>query len=214
MIQVKICGVRTIEHAQAAVEAGADMLGLVFAPSRRRIEPEHARQIVATIRASATRPPSFVGLFVNEQSEHIVRTVEQCGLDAIQLSGDEDLEIIEHLPEVQIIKAVRLNGDAREQAWLSNGMERLTLLVDAHVPGNYGGTGVVADWKRAAELARHRRVLLAGGLNAANVRSAIQEVQPWGVDVSSGVETDGQKDSAKIRQFVMVARSNKEIQSR
>lgn len=215
MTRVKICGIRTIEHAQAVADAGADMIGLVFAPSKRRIEPEQAAEIAASLRATRpNRMPILVGLFVNETPERIATTAERCGLDGIQLSGDETVDIVDALPELPVLKAVRLAGDTREVGWLASALDRVTLLVDAHVPGSYGGTGSVADWDKARLLAGERAILLAGGLTPDNVAAAIAQVRPWGVDVSSGVETHGQKDSAKIQRFVALVRAAGELTTR
>ena len=117
--------------------------------------------------------------------------VRQCGLDAIQLSGDEASEVAGQLPGIALFKAIRLDGAPSEAGWLdANQAPDVRLLVDAHVPGSYGGAGVLADWGRAAELARRRSIVLAGGLTPENVGAAIRQVRPWGVDVSSGVETE------------------------
>jgi phosphoribosylanthranilate isomerase len=206
MTLVKICGLRTIEHALAAADAGADMLGLVFAPSRRQISPEDAANIAEAIRATPRgRQVSIVGLFVNEAPERMLAIARQCQLDAIQLSGDEISDLAERLPGYTLLKAIRLDGAPSEAGWLAGQGARL--LVDAHVPGSYGGAGVLADWDRAAELARRRSIMLAGGLTPENVGAAIRRVRPWGVDVSSGVETGGAKDILKIRAFVGAARA-------
>jgi phosphoribosylanthranilate isomerase len=205
MTFVKICGLRTIEHALAAVDAGADMLGLVFAASRRQVSPEQAALIVEAIRATPhAQRVTIVGLFVNEAPEHMLAIARMCGLDALQLSGDEHSEIARRLPGIALLKSIRLDGAPGEAGWLDAADVRL--LVDAHVPGSYGGAGVLADWGRAAELSRRRSIMLAGGLTPENVGAAIRQVHPWGVDVSSGVETNGVKDVAKIRAFVAAAR--------
>jgi phosphoribosylanthranilate isomerase len=207
MTVVKICGLRTTEHALVALEAGADLLGFIFAPARRQVSPVEVAAIGAAVRAApGGNRVSLVGVFVNEAPEHMAATAAECGLDAIQLSGDEDQGVLRELPQGRaIIKAVRLAGAAAEQGWLD--AQGLRLLVDAHVPGAYGGAGVVAEWDRAAALARRRPIILAGGLTPGNVATAIGQVRPWGVDVSSGVETNGAKDSAKIRAFVAAVRA-------
>jgi phosphoribosylanthranilate isomerase len=209
MTLVKICGLRTIEQAITATDAGADMLGLVFARSRRQISPEEATRITAAVRAApASQPPILAGLFVNEAPERMLAIARQCGLDALQLSGDEASALAEELPGYRLLKAIRLDGRPSEAGWLAADQTlAVHLLLDAHVPGSYGGTGVLADWEQAAELAHRRPIMLAGGLTPENVGAAIQQVRPWGVDVSSGVETDGVKDSAKIRAFVAAART-------
>jgi phosphoribosylanthranilate isomerase len=208
MTLVKICGLRTIEHALAAAEAGADMLGLNFAKSRRQVSPEQATEIAAAVRAAPGGPPPLlVGLFVNEAPARMLAIAHQCGLDAIQLSGDEASELAGELPGYRLLKAIRLDDRPTEAGWLAAQAPAVHLLLDAHVAGAYGGTGVLANWEQAAELARQRPIMLAGGLTPENVGAAIQQVRPWGVDVSSGVETDGIKDSAKIRAFVAAART-------
>jgi phosphoribosylanthranilate isomerase len=209
MTLIKICGLRTIEHALAAADAGADMLGLNFAASRRQISPEQAAAIAAAVRAKLhTQQVSIVGLFVNEAPERILAIAHQCGLDAIQLSGDETCEVTSCLPGIALLKAIRLAGAPNEDGWLqAPPAPNVRLLVDAHAPGSYGGSGMLANWNRAAELASQRPIMLAGGLTPENVAVAIQQVRPWGVDVSSGVETDGIKDVAKIRAFVAAARA-------
>lgn len=203
---VKICGLRTVEHAIATAAAGADMVGLVFAPSRRRVSVGEGAAIAAALRAGGGPRPRIVGLFVNEAPAAILATAQAVGLDLVQLSGDEPPEDADQLP-LPLIKALRLDGSAREAAWVRRAGPGLTILVDAHVPGAYGGTGAQADWGRAAELARRAPVILAGGLTPENVAAAIAAVRPAGVDVSSGVETDGAKDSAKIEAFLGAARA-------
>ena len=207
MTIVKICGLRTIEHALIALEAGADLLGFIFAPARRQVSPAEVAAIGAAVRAAPGGDRvGLVGVFVNEAPERMAAVAAECGLDALQLSGNEDQRVLSELPQGRaIIKAVRLTGAAAEQSWLD--ADGAGLLVDAHVPGAYGGAGVVADWERAAELARGRRIILAGGLTSGNVAAALGQVRPWGVDVSSGVETDGVKDRAKIRSFVAAVRA-------
>lgn len=202
---VKICGIRTVEHALTAAQAGADCIGMIFAPGKRQITSEQGRIIVSALREAghATRA---VGVFVNEPAATINEIAEQVGLAIIQLSGDEPVELADQLSR-PLLKTLRMTADAVEQAWHERaaGDERLRLHVDAHVAGSYGGAGVLADWERAGELARQTPLVLAGGLDPANVAAAIASVRPWGVDVSSGVETGGIKDNAKIIAFVEAA---------
>jgi len=206
MTAIKICGLRTVEHALVALEAGANMLGFILAPARRRITPAQLATICAAVRAApGGRRVSLVGVFVNEAPARMTAIADECGLDILQLSGDEDEAVLRELPAGRtLLKAIRLVDTSAERGWLSTSS---LLLVDAHVPGAYGGAGVVANWDRAAELARRRPLVLAGGLAPGNVADAIDCVRPWGVDVSSGVETDGVKDSAKIRAFVAAVRA-------
>lgn len=214
---VKICGLRQPDHALAAVDAGADWLGLVFAPSRRRVTAVEAAAIAAAVRSHQRGAVvRLVGLFVNEKLATIQQMVLAGDLDYVQLSGDEAPDMAQQLAR-PLIKSLRLTGDAFEAAWLAHAdmaiankaCFRVLPLIDAHVPGTYGGTGRRANWQAAAALARQRPLLLAGGLDAENVAAAIAQVRPWGVDVSSGVETDGVKDPARIAAFVQAVRHAK-----
>jgi phosphoribosylanthranilate isomerase len=210
MTLVKICGLRTAEHALAAFEAGADMLGFILAPARRQISPAALAEIARQVRGAevtAGRRARLVGVFVDAPVEQIEAIAAACELDAIQLSGAEPVALAERLADRSVFKAVRLAGAADEAAWLDGKQPHVRLLVDAHVPGVHGGAGVVADWPSAAALATRRPVLLAGGLTPENVGAGIGQVRPWAVDVSSGVETDGAKDSTKIRAFVAAVRA-------
>jgi phosphoribosylanthranilate isomerase len=174
------------------------------------VPPEVAAAIIRAVRAARHGAHvECVGLFVNEQPAHMMRMVEQCGLDAVQLSGDEPISVLDALPnDLPVLKAVRLQGAPEEQDWLMASHPHVKLLVDAHVPGSYGGTGTMADWARAAMLARQRPIMLAGGLQPENVAAAVRQVRPWAVDVSSGVETNGVKDSDKIRAFIAAAHAD------
>ncbi|MEI7769030.1 MAG: phosphoribosylanthranilate isomerase [Chloroflexales bacterium] len=200
---IKICGLRMIEHALVAAEAGADLVGFVFAPSRRQVSAAAAAEIAAAVRALPAPHPLVVGLFVNAPAVEINAVAESVGLDLVQLSGDEPLAAAAGIG-LPIIKTVRMDGSDREAAWIAAGVR---LLVDAHVPGAYGGTGARADWRQAAGLARRAPLILAGGLDPANVAAAKAHVRPWGVDVSSGVEAGGTKSAALIRAFIAAARA-------
>lgn len=204
----KICGIKLVEHALAAAEAGADLLGVVFAPSRRQISLEQAAEIRCALDAVG-QSPGLVGLFVNATADQIRAAITTCRLAYVQLSGDEPVSMLEELPGLPILKSVRLTGASEEQDWLDVACQhdRVRLLIDAHVAGSYGGTGVVADWPRAALLAQQMPVMLAGGLGPDNIALAIQSVRPWAVDVSSGVETAGVKDVVKIQAFITAARA-------
>lgn len=207
IVQVKICGILTPEHARAAVGSGADYLGLVFAPSRRQVTLAAARNIVAAAREAAAARNSaidIVGVFVNEAPATINAIAADVGLDWVQLSGHEAAEIRAAIKR-PVIKAIRFDDHLSERAWLDPTITA-SLLVDAHVTGSFGGAGVIGDWKRAAELARTRTVWLAGGLTPANAADAVKNVQPRVVDVSSGVETAGVKDEAKIAAFIHAAK--------
>lgn len=221
MTIIKICGLRTVEHALVALNAGADYLGMIFAPSRRQVGEVQAAAITEALRAAPIGPsgrrPGLVGVFVNEAPGRMLSLYERLRLAAIQLSGDEGVDMLDHLKDVPVFKAVRFSGTPSEDAWLTSVLAApmLRLLADAHVSGSYGGAGVVGDWKTAASLAGSRPILLAGGLTPQNVAEAIREVRPWGVDVSSGIETDGVKDSAKIRAFIAAVRAvDRELEGR
>lgn len=210
-VDVKICGIMTPEHARSAVAAGADLIGLVFAPSRRRISVEQAREIAAAARDTAAergRSVGIVGVFVNEQPEQINAIVASVGLDWAQLSGHEELAIIGAI-NAPVIKAIRFDDHPSEMGWLAQSAEtgRVDpLLIDANVTGSFGGAGVTGDWEQAAALARRRSTWLAGGLTPENITAALERVQPQAVDVSSGVETGGVKDLAKIQAFIQNAK--------
>jgi len=202
---VKICGIRRVDDALVAAEAGADMLGLVFAPSRRRIDPDAARDIVTEVKRQGE--VKVVGVFVNESVGEMNRIARLCQLDLVQLSGDEPDDTVAALdvPAIQVLH-VGPGETAVALERRATGSEAQLLLLDTARSGSYGGTGQSFAWVVSLELCRQRPVLLAGGLNAGNVREAIRAVQPWGVDVSSGVERAGQKSEVDIRAFVAVAR--------
>ena len=200
---VKICGLRTLPAATAVVEAGADLLGFNFVPSSRRcISPETARDIIGALPAHA----QTVGIFVNPTLAELQETVECSGLNWVQLSGTETPEFCAAVVQ-PVIKTVRLSERLPAGEAHPDDYDVDLLLADAAVPGSWGGSGEVSDWAAAGRLARRRRLLLAGGLHAGNVAAAIRSVRPAGVDVASGIETDGREDPAKIRAFVAAARA-------
>ena len=212
MTLVKICGIREVEHALVAVAAGADMLGLVFyPPSSRYLSIEQARDVRNAVReADKDRRVRLVGLFVNETADDMNAVAEEVGLDVIQLSGDEPASLIGDLnrpafASIRVDSSGKLDEEARFRELTA--AEPLAIMVDAHVPGMYGGTGTVADWFVAADFAQRYPVILAGGLRPETAADAIRRVKPFAIDVSSGVETDGVKDSTKIRAFIAAART-------
>jgi phosphoribosylanthranilate isomerase len=210
MTLIKICGIRETEHAMAASHAGADLIGFVFVPVRREVKPEVARDILSSVRQTVDIPPVGIGLFVNERAQTINRIADEVGLDLVQLHGDEAPELAAEI-DVPVIKAIRLERDlavSDVRRTIESYLEHCAgVLIDSHVPGHWGGTGVVGDWNVVSELARDYPIVLAGGLTPENVAEAINTVGPAIVDVSSGVETDGRKDSAKIARFITQARS-------
>jgi phosphoribosylanthranilate isomerase len=205
MVKIKICGITNADDAALAVSAGADALGFVlYRKSPRFVEPAVVRSIVAGL------PPFIlsIGVFVNEETAVIRDLVDQCGLALAQLHGDETAGYCESLGR-PFLKALRLKDRAAVLAMAQyHGCPHLRgFLIDAFSEQAYGGTGHTVDWALAAEAARSGPVLLAGGLTAANVSGAIRQVVPYGVDVSSGVETrPGKKDPAKVKAFIDAAR--------
>lgn len=211
---VKICGISRVEHARVAAEAGADFIGVVFyPPSIRNVSLEQARDVAMTARAASGGRTRVVGLFVDADVAAMNAAIEFVGLDLVQLSGNESPEVLAELRR-PAIKSIRVDSSGRSDEerefsrWCTARPAPFAIMVDAHVPGMYGGTGTVADWFVAAEFAVRYPVFLAGGLAPGNVRQAIQRVHPAVVDVSSGVETDGVKDPEKIRAFIRNAKQH------
>lgn len=207
-VRVKICGVRTLEEAQAAIDAGADALGFNFWPrSPRYIELEAARNIIAAISPLV----ACVGVFVNEAPQLIRETVLKLGLSAVQLHGDESPEFCASFDAVKVIKAVRVT-EGFDAATLKN-YPVAAILLDAGVKGSYGGTGRRFDWRAAVEAKQYASIILAGGLTEDNVAEAITQVRPAAIDVCSGVEAEpGRKDLEKLRRFMAaVARANQPV---
>jgi phosphoribosylanthranilate isomerase len=211
MTTVKICGMRSPDDALKSAAAGADMLGFVFAPVKRQVSLEAARAAIKAVKnLRPVNPPRSVGVFVNDSLEHIHHTADFAGLDIIQLSGDEGPDFVAAI-RLPVIKAIRTGPGGIQQALEITGIyvERvpgITFVFDSTVPGRYGGTGTLGDWKAAANLARRYPTILAGGLTPQNVAEAIRSVSPLAVDVSSGVETNGNKDADKITAFVRQAK--------
>jgi phosphoribosylanthranilate isomerase len=200
---VKICGVTTVEDALMSAEAGADMIGLNFYPkSPRLLTREKATAIANQLRTrSLPKPPTLVGVFVNETADFMKSVLDECGIDLAQLSGDEPAEVLQAMGG-QGFKAIRQTPKPTAHAAKS------LLLFDAHAAGQYGGTGKTADWESAARLAMEWRLLLAGGLTSENVAAAVAHVRPWGVDVASGVESaPGVKDRSKVFSFIERAKN-------
>lgn len=202
MTKIKICGIKTINDAVAAMDAGADLIGFNFYPkSPRYVEVGMVRNIMSVVRQDGRA--KSVGVFVNASVGEILATMETLGLNLAQLHGDETVEMLNQL-NGKGFKAFRgipenVDGFVRSEA--------PTFLVDASVKGVYGGSGITADWDGAAELAKKYPLLLAGGLTPENVAEAVGRVKPWGVDVASGVESaPGKKDPRKMKAFVREVR--------
>lgn len=202
-MQVKICGITTNQAAQTAVKAGADYIGFVFAPSKREITPESAKNIAKLLPNSIKK----VGVFVNEDVQKMKQIAEIVGLDFIQLHGEERPEIAEQLP-YPIIKAFSVQANTISQI---SDYPCDYYLLDSRVGTSRGGNGIAFDWKLADQLSINRKkIMLAGGLTPHNVARAIDIVRPAAVDVSSGIETNGVKDLNKIKQFITYAKNIQE----
>jgi phosphoribosylanthranilate isomerase len=205
-VKVKICGVRTLEEAAAAIEAGADALGFNFWPrSPRFIAPADACIIARRLSPLV----SLVGVFVNESRQRIIETASLVGLQAIQLHGDESPAFCKDFETLRVIKALRVGEtfDCQKIEQYAVSM----ILLDSKVKGSYGGTGHRFDWRTAIEAKRYAPLMLAGGLRLENVAEAITLVRPAAVDVCSGIEAEpGRKDLDKLREFMIeVARANR-----
>ncbi len=208
-MKIKICGITVIEDALAAVESGADLLGFNFyPPSPRFISVEHCAQIRAEV---GRRYPQVhcAGVFVNASVQEIESILESCSLDLAQCSGDEPPATLIRLGS-RGFKALRPAHEKDLASQLGIFPVRSlppAFLVDAYRPGEFGGTGLTADWGLAAGLAARMPILLAGGLTPDNVALAVEQVKPWGVDVASGVEDrPGIKNHAKMAAFILNAR--------
>ncbi|MCK4908367.1 MAG: phosphoribosylanthranilate isomerase [Planctomycetes bacterium] len=196
MTLVKICGLTNRQDALAAVDYGADMLGFVFTRSVRQISPAKAAEIIKVLPENIIT----VGVFVNEPAGQLEDIARRCHLSLAQLHGSETRQYTRKL-SVPFIKAFR----AADKGVLGTIADFCveTFILDAYDPGQAGGTGKRVDWQIAAKAAKLGRVILAGGLNPENVTEAIKTVNPYGVDISSGIEiSPGQKDHGKMRKFI------------
>lgn len=218
MTWIKICGTTNLEDALAAVEAGVNALGFVFAPSPRRISPRDAARIIVALPAEVEK----IGVFVNQSVDLVPDTVAKAGLTGVQLHGEEDVRYARLLQQkngLRVMKAISMRevGEGKGKG-LALAMQEdaaktfSALLLDSGRAAKRGGTGAVFDWQEAAPMARllgkKFPLIIAGGLNAENVAKAMRIFQPWGVDVVSGVEqAPGKKDPAKLRVFVAAVRA-------
>jgi len=204
MVKVKICGITNLADAKAAIKAGADLLGFVFADSPRRITPDAASKIINQLSGSVLR----VGLFVNEKPEKIDEVLNICNLDFLQFHGHENPDFCEGFRQkAEIIKAFKIKNKKSIDELKNFKVD--AYLLDAYVKGKSGGTGKSFDWKLAIEAkAIANPIILSGGLNPDNVADAVKKVAPYAVDVSSGVESaPGKKDLDLMRRFIKNAKS-------
>ena len=235
--KIKMCGISKVETIPAIVEAKPDYMGLVFAPSKRQVTVEQAKTLVAELHkqyekacGEVTVPMNTdtaqdsqdsqefvqgnsnfekiktVGVFVNETVENLLKIAEEVKLDVIQLHGDEDETFIQSLKEctnVEVWKAVQVRSAADAEKWIDSSADML--LFDAYHKDERGGTGEVFDWSSLDEF--ERPFMLAGGIDSTNVARAIRTVRPYGIDISSGIETEGVKDDEKIKAFTNIVRT-------
>ncbi len=218
MIKVKICGITNLKDALIAIEAGADYLGFIFyPPSKRSISLPACQSIVPLLRARADCP-LLVGVFVNETAVHMADILQQCDLDLAQLSGEEVPSIVadENSPlygrSYKALRPVSLAEAEAEAEWYitpQREADHPALLIDTHHPTLRGGTGETGDWAMSAHLAQTiPGLMLAGGLDAANVAAAVRQVRPFAVDAASGVESSpGKKDHELVRRFIHNAKA-------
>ena len=188
MTKVKICGLSTASAVETACQAGADYIGFVFAESRRRVSLEQAQKLVALVPATVRK----VGVFVSPSLSELQEAISEVNLDLVQIHGDFDEELLTHIGR-PVIRAYQVKGVLKDVSQQSD-----YLLFDAPL----AGSGQTFDWESFDKNQIHQPFFIAGGLNVENVREAIQHFAPYAVDVSSGVETDGQKDLEKIKEFI------------
>ena len=216
--KVKMCGISKVETIPAVVEAKPDYMGLVFAPSKRQVTVDQAKTLVEELHKQYTKRYNngaeqsnndeikTVGVFVNETLDNLVSIATEANLDVVQLHGDEDEAFIQSIKErsnVEIWKAVQIRSAADAEAWIDSSADML--LFDAYHKDERGGTGEVFDWSCLDEF--ERPFMLAGGIDSTNVARAIRTVRPYGIDISSGIETDGVKDDEKIKAFTNIVRT-------
>ena len=216
--KVKMCGISKVETIPAVVEAKPDYMGLVFAPSKRQVTVDQAKTLVEELhRGYAQKYGSdtehdkndtikTVGVFVNETVDNLVTIANEANLDAVQLHGDEDETFIQSLKErtnVEVWKAIQIRTAADTEKWIDSSADML--LFDAYHKDERGGTGEVFDWSSLD--AFERPFMLAGGIDSTNVARAIRTVRPYGIDISSGIETNGVKDDEKITAFIKIVKS-------
>ena len=216
--KVKMCGISKVETIPAVVEAKPDYMGLVFAPSKRQVTVDQAKTLVEELHKQYTKRYNngaeqsnndeikTVGVFVNETLDNLVSIATETNLDVVQLHGDEDEAFIQSLKErtnVEVWKAVQIRSAADAEAWIDSSADML--LFDAYHKDERGGTGEVFDWSCLDEF--ERPFMLAGGIDSTNVARAIRTVRPYGIDISSGIETDGVKDDEKIKAFTNIVRT-------
>jgi phosphoribosylanthranilate isomerase len=215
MTHIKICGIKEEAHAMAIAEAGANFIGLVFATSPRQVTTQQAKKIVSALKSSHAALET-VGVFVNTPASRVKRIADSCHLDWVQLNGDEPWGYCRELDR-PVIKVIRVSRNYKPEKICADlaygirilGKQKYLFLIDSNAPEKYGGTGQPFNWKLARPIAEEFPVIIAGGLTPENVGEAIRIIAPWGVDVSSGVETKGVKDITKIIQFIEIVKGSR-----
>lgn len=201
MLKVKICGITNVDDAKAAVDAGADALGFIFADSPRKVSIETASRIITAIGPWT----AVVGVFVDASTDEIRKTAERCRLTAVQLHGNEPATLAQKLGGLRVIKAFRVAPDFRADSLRNYPCD--AFLFDTAQAGRFGGTGKIFDWKLLKNARWPRPVIVSGGLNPGNVAAAVKLLRPYAVDVSSGVEKrPGRKDHKLVKEFIRNAK--------
>jgi phosphoribosylanthranilate isomerase len=200
-MRVKICGITNVHDALAAADCGADAVGFVLYPSSPRyIDVKTVKNIIVQLPPFVTT----VGVFADTKEEEIRSTVEECGLDVMQLQGDEPADFCRRLGG-RVIKAIRIRDKFSLNRMIPYKVRAFVL--DTYREGQLGGTGETFDWDLAVEAKKFGKIILAGGLTPENIRQAIEQVRPYGVDVSSGVEERlGKKDLSRLKRFIETAK--------
>jgi phosphoribosylanthranilate isomerase len=212
MTLIKICGLTTVADALSVAALDVDIIGMVFAESQRRITRQLATEISRSIRQKRRRP-ALAGVFVNQPAGSVNGMAAACGLDIVQLSGDESWDYCHELNH-PFIKVIHISDDSTPVSILNmieNGhkagfKQPFICMLDCKIGDGYGGSGASFDWEIAAHAALRFPLIVAGGLHSRNVRKLIRQAGPCGVDVSSGVESAGKKDIEKVGDFVRAVR--------
>jgi len=205
MTMVKICGIKTIEEVSILNKFIPDFAGFVFSKSKRMVNIKKASSLISNLSMEIRR----VGVFVNEPLSFVYEVYKECGLDVIQLHGDEDIEYINKLKaelgdDVVAWKSIRVKGET--EIYEANRIDADAILLDTFSDRAYGGTGEAFNWDIAREYASKNKIALAGGLNVQNVRHAIEKLKPYCVDVSSGVEVNGYKNEIMVKDFILAVK--------
>lgn len=201
-VRVKICGITNVDDARAAMDFGADAIGVIFADSRRRVTEEEAAQISRAVGPWI----SVLGVFVDESAAEMKRIARDCGLSAVQLHGRETPRTVASMGGIKVVKAFHV-GEGFRPGEMTRYKAADAFLFDTKVPGLAGGTGVSFDWSLLKGFRSEKPFIISGGLHAGNVADAIRHFRPYGVETASGVETvPGRKDRKKMRDFIRNAK--------